>query len=733
MSSLPNQDALPLTRPTTWLGRIASVLSARQPLIAQSHAGILCCVSTLLSAFLVFQVQPIVGKSMLPLFGGGHSVWTVCLVFFQFALLVGYLYAHVLAKFLTPSQQAATHVLLVLLAFLFLPLSPTAGWLGSAAEPGFVLTFLLASNVAAPYVLLAATSPLLQSWYAAIYPGKIPYRLYALSNLGSLVALLSYPLIVEPTLGVTTQRQIWSVGFVLFAVCTGALAIGLRGWTKGFELEATTNDSPRANPVGLMTRVRWIALAAFGSMALVATSNHISVETAVTPLLWLAPLSLYLVTFIIAFERPNWYAPRWWGLACVLSMLAFMLHLCDTWTPQDDVLAWFGLDDGILKGSLLYRVTVSIGSMFFLCQLCHGELHRRRPANEHLTSFYLHLAAGGAMGGLFVSLFCPILFNSFYETKLMIGFAIGLALWLLMRDGERHWKIPGTAVGVIVGVLGMFAVGLAYNEVSNADHGPLYQQRNFHGVARVTQFSDETGSGNGLHHGGTLHGFQYHADDKSKEPTIYYSRDSGVGLAFNALSDRENLRVGAVGLGVGTVAAYGRKGDQFHFFEIDRLIVGIADFAFSYLKDTAAETEITIGDARITLEKQPDNAFDLLVLDAFNGDSVPTHLLTREAFEEYRRVVDSDGVIALHISNRVLNLLPVVAAGADYLQMPMVYMESKESTSLGSASAKWVLMSNDKSILDDSGVQRAIESHEKLSTPRVIWTDERNSLLSVIE
>jgi hypothetical protein len=732
MSTLPDHNTLTAPHAKNLPAQVAAVLSGRVPLITQTHVGVLCGAATLLSAFLVFQVQPIVGKTLLPWFGGGHSVWTTCLVFFQVALLAGYAYAHLLAKLLTTSQQAVVHTCMVFLAFLFLPLVPAAGWSGGAASPGAVITLLLLTNVAAPYVLLAATSPLMQSWYATVYPRKTPYRLYALSNLGSLVALLSYPFLVEPMLGVTTQSRLWSIGFVIFAIASTGLALAIRRSVDELDMRSSIEIPHVDEGVRILSRIKWIGLAALGSMSLIATSNHISYETTVSPLLWLAPLSMYLVTFIIAFERPQWYAPRWWGVGCAILMLMLSLHLCITWTPQDDLLGWFGLDQSVLDESFLYRAALGVGAMFFLCQLCHGELYRCRPSSQHLTAFYLHIAAGGALGGMFVAIVCPLVFSSFMETKLMIGMAIALALWLMVLDGQRNWRVPGPAVGLLAGVLGTFAVGLAYNEVTHGVDGTIYQARNFYGVIRVEHFADQTGSGRGLYHGGTLHGFQYGSPEKEQQPTTYYARDSGVGIALAALSDRGNLSVGAVGLGVGTVATYGRPGDRFHFFEIDPLVSSIASNVFTFLENSQAETKITLGDARISMEREPSDSFDLLILDAFTGDAVPAHLLTLEAFDSYERLLTENGVIAVHISNRVLNLLQVVAAAADHLDMPMVFIETDESETLDGASSKWVLMSHDASILISDIVQPHVDPHEERASPPVVWTDERNSLLSVI-
>ncbi|MDG2224380.1 MAG: fused MFS/spermidine synthase [Rubripirellula sp.] len=716
-------------------GSLNNTLTRVQSRLRNSF-GLLCCLSTLISAFLLFQVQPVVSKSILPWFGGGHSIWTTCLVFFQVALLVGYTYAHLLVRLFSPLKQAALHLGFVSCAFLFLPLSLAEGQeLGGSSNPGFVITWLLIANVAVPYVLLAATSPLLQAWYSRVQPGKIPYRLYALSNVGSLVALLSYPFLVEPNLGVRDQLTIWSIGFVAFAVLCCLLGIAIASSGTSFQKNEPGSTSASHTSPTIGTMAKWVGLAGCGSASLLIMTNHISTDMAVMPLMWLLPLSLYLVTFIISFESPRWYGRRWWALACGCLMVAFLLHLSEVWTPWDDFLVAIGISTRAYYNNLMLYALIGVSAMFCFCQVCHGELYRSRPNSDHLTTFYLCIAGGGAVGGLLISVVCPVIFSAFHETKLLVAVGLAFSVYLIIRDGSENWKLPAVGLGVITNTLVMLALGIEYNDLTFGDDETIIRQRNFYGTLSVAKEYDSASRSTGsvFYHGNTLHGFQSDSPLMAMTPLTYYSEKTGVSLAFEALSERKAMRVGVVGLGVGTLAAFGRPGERFDFFEINPNVEELANTAFTYLRDSQADCDVTIGDARISMQGFPDRAFDFLVLDAFSGDAIPAHLLTLEAFEMYDRLMKADGVIAVHISNLTLNLAPVVAAVAARQNLEMRYVEKEDSGSLAGTGSIWILLSRDKTFLANESLNAHSTDFAEYATPHVLWTDDKNCLLSVFD
>ncbi len=703
-----------------------------------SRFGFWCAVTTLVSAFLVFQIQPVISKAILPWFGGGPAVWTTCLVFFQVALLAGYGYAHFLAKWFPSPVQAGIHFCLIVCALVFLPIAPSDSWKPvDGSDPTFRIIALLIANVGAPYLLLSATSPLLQAWYARRYPGRIPYRLYALSNVGSLGALLTYPFIVEPLLGVRSQSLIWSLGFVCFAVLTTLLAMGVQA-TRNVKSGDDSREPDRAEamakpaaPVSWPSWFHWVALSAFGSLTLLAITNQVCQEIAVVPLLWIVPLSLYLITFIIAFERSEWYAPRWWGLFAGLVVLATIFRRCSSWTFVDGFFKMVQIDMGIFYDSILIEISLYFASLFAICMICHGELVRRKPAPKYLTSFYFALATGGAMGGLFAAIVCPAIFPGLYEMDGILFTAMAFSLLLFFQDGIRKWQIPKSIIVSVAALLGISLLYLAaIDGFQSRDPDILVQRRNFYGIMAVKKKMVGDEPGRAFYHGRTLHGFQYTSEARRRNPTTYYVEESGVGLAIKQLGVNGPLRVGAVGLGVGTIASYGRPGDHYHFYEINSAVAEIANTEFTYLADSEAEIEISIGDARILIEREQDRKYDLLILDAFSGDAIPVHLLTREAFVAYRPRLAENGVIAVHVSNRYLDLIPVVAAAANQQNFHAVSISAGGGETIADAASTWVLLTRDLTFLESPTIFDNIEPWNP-SGRTVEWTDQFSNLLNV--
>jgi len=663
-------------------------------------------VTIFLSAFLLFQMQPMMGRYVLPWFGGGPAVWTDCLLFFQVLLLAGYAYAHWLGSRRSVRLQAGVHIGLLLASLAFLPIGPRADiWKPvSSGDPSGRILLLLAATAGGPYFLLSATGPLLQRWFTLSEPGKPPWRLYALSNLGSFLALLSYPFAIEPFVRLRAQAGIWSVLYVGFAVLCGWTAWRLRTQAKPPEPEGAAMP---AWPVMLF----WLGLAACGSTLLVATTNQICQEIAVNPFLWVAPLSLYLLTFVLAFAKAQYYRRAVFAVAagvvapaaCVAESVSASLSL--------------GLQLGLY-----------LTALFVTCMVCHGELARSCPAPRYLTVFYLTIAAGGAMGGVFVALVAPRIFIGFSEYPIGLGAACLLGLIGWMRSGAlAQWTSRNFAVRIPMIALLMGAITAAVAAVTAGGEPAVASRRNFYGILRVTDRADGSGPRRGLRHGRILHGFQYLGNPQSAWPTAYYGPHSGVGIVLNAL-DRPERKVAVIGLGVGTMAAWGRPGDTFRFYEINPDVEAIARQWFSYLSNSRARTEVVLGDARVELDRElargHSGDFDVIAVDAFSSDAIPVHLLTAECADLYRRRLAPGGLLLLHISNRVLNLEPVARGMALHLGWKEVVLTSTQNEQTGETRAQWVLITANPDFQGWIG--------EAPRGPAITWTDDFASLWHVL-
>jgi len=670
-----------------------------------------------LSSFLLFVVQPLVARLILPWFGGSAAVWTTCMLFFQALLLAGYAYAHGLVR-LSGRRQATVHTGLLALAVVLLPIAPDPSWKPDGGEePVSRILLLLSASVGVPYFLLAATSPLLQAWFARARPGANPYRLFAVSNLASLGALVGYPLAIEPFLAGQEQVRLWSWGFAGFAV----LCAGMAWRTPPGRLFAGEKGHPAPGSMGASAAsvqrkakepyALWIALSATGSLLLLAVTNHLTQNVAAVPLLWLAPLTLYLLSFIIAFDGRNWYRPG---------------HL---WIPvlaAAGAMAWL-LVDPRLEFDLGLQLSVFLSGLFLACLFCHGELYRLRPSPRKLTGFYLAISAGGALGGLFVAVLAPLAFDAYYE--LGIGLVV-LAFLAALRFNALNRLAQAASLAVLLAVTGCAVYdGLAYHE------DVRLSTRSFYGVLRVKEFGSpgEAGHLRRLVHGAIMHGEQYQTGGWRRFVTSYYQGTSGIGRALEAKQLAGPVRVGVVGLGTGTLAAYGREGDVFRFYEVDRSVVDIAWSEFSYLTDSDAAIEIAVGDARLALEREPPQGFDVLAVDAFSGDAIPVHLITREALAAYLRHLKPDGIVAFHVSNRFLELAPVVArlareAGA---HAALVSDDPAEDDASRRSSSDWVLVSRDPAVLGHPEIADAAEPAMDRPDWRT-WTDDYSNLVQIL-
>lgn len=666
--------------------------------------------TTFLSAFLLFQVQPLLSKAILPWFGGSPAVWTVCMLFFQVTLFAGYLYAHLTTRHLSKSGQAALHVVLLVAATLLGPITPEASWKpGPVDDPTLHILMLLAACVGLPYFLLSATGPLLQAWFANTKPGVLPYRLYALSNAGSLLALLSYPFAFEPAFDIVRQGQLWSWGFIAFAVCC-ALCAGANARSKTAatttDLAAEANQDVVAPTRG--DRFLWIALPMSACVLLIAATNQICQEVAVIPFLWVVPLALYLLSFILTFESSRWYRRSWFYGGLILSAAASV---------------WLMLEGG--KSPIVQQLAANFGLLFFGCMVCHGELVRLKPHPRFLTSFYLCLSAGGALGGIFVGIVATHLFSGYFEWHLAIFATCALPLFVFVRDARSRLHRGQTpwAWTVLVALLAMVSIGLTMH-LRKITEFRTAATRNFFGVLKIEAFVDVVK----IKHGGVLHGMQFRDEERRRTGTTYYSEDSGVGLVLKQCRPDRPMKVGLVGLGAGTTAVFGRKGDHYRFYEINPEVERLARKYFSFMADSPAKIDVVLGDARLQLERETPQEYDVIVLDAFSGDGVPVHLLTSEAFDIYRKHLRPDGVIVAHVSNRHLNLPPVLRAQAERLGQRMISV-LKPHDKTGASSNVWVVMSsNDELLARDEFQKRLLKTDDR----QVLWTDARSDLMAIL-
>ncbi len=887
-------------------------------------------ITIFVSAFLLFQVQPLIGRFILPWFGGGPSIWTTCMLFFQLLLLGGYLYSHWLSTSLGVRAQVVMHTVILAASLLFLPIIPSDGWKPvPERSPSWQILLLLLATVGGPYFVLSTTGPLLQRWFSRTSPDKSPYRLYALSNLGSLLALLSYPFVFEPWMRLRQQAVNWTVAYFLFAGLVVWCAIRLwkqlgdttrdiQNYTVDrstantkVELPAVDGESPIAASPRWWQMLLWVGLSACGSALLLATTNQLCIDVATVPFLWVLPLSIYLLSFIICFDNPRWYDRRVFGLMLLLIAPAACWVLAKESNAE------------ILDQVLIYSVV-----LFACCMACHGELVQSRPHPQHLTLFFVLISAGGALGGLFVALIATKFFLGYweYQISLMASVVVTLSAWCAHRIWLRKtspglwlWVCSATAqvaalgyylydplaevttnldrnlyigvysflqmvglattvafeknvaflkrtwivltvpqlawlfgyafvqwpewmtwkIGVAITVgtflpplmsslaLGIIAdsddrsqriflrivwliiavsyltafwfhgwfevwqlevvasacvvsllldavirkfrsskapswglwfwlpagslialLGIQLVELIREDNRNLtHVSRNFYGVLKV-RYKDvadskheEFGGKFTLSHGQIVHGFQFTNDYWKRQPTTYYGRDSGIGIAIRLgrklaeSADQHALRVGVVGLGTGSLAAYGESGDHFRFYEINPDVLALSDKIFSYLKDSPAETKVVLGDARITMEREIDagqsQQFDVLAIDAFSSDAIPVHLLTTECGAVYRQQLRPGGILALHVSNRFLDLVPVARGLAESLGWQAIQIDSDDDDSSGVFGANWILITNNEEIVSNEEIKRTQLPWDK-SAGKLSWTDDYSGLWRVL-
>ena len=671
-----------------------------------------------LSAFLLFLVQPVIARQILPWFGGAASVWAVCLVFFQSVLLAGYAYADWTSRRVAPRTQAKIHIALLAVSLLLLPILPDVSWKpgGEAGtSPTLAILGLLGVTIGLQYFLLSATSPLLQSWYWRHYKHAVPYRLFALSNFASLLALLSYPVAIEPWLRGTVQSYGWSALYGVFAaLCAVTAWVSARAATVTANGTATvaTNQADDGPAPAWGVRISWIIYAAMGSCLLLGVTNHLTQNIASIPFLWLAPLALYLITFILCFDHPRWYVrPVFVGLM----------------TAALPAMAWFTESLELYVAAPVYVV-----GLFVCCMFCHGELYRVRPVPRYLTTFYLMISIGGALGALLIAIGAPLLLKGYFELGMVLAACALLLFWSALE--QKRW------VAALAFVVASVTTGFVIMNVTEYSRDVRVMVRNFYGVVRTKDFPDPAPF-RVMYHGNINHGGQLLGEAMRRKASTYFGESSGYGRTFASLRALNNdgpRRVGVIGLGAGALAAYARRGDVFRFYEIDPQVAAVAMMEFSFLKDSPAQIDVVLGDGRLSLEREAPQNFDLLAIDAFAGDSIPMHLLTREAMQAYIKHLAPGGVMVFQATNRFVNIAPVVARLASEFGMSAVMVtdepEGTHTTGIDYwlSSTDQIILTQNRSILNAPALRNAAQTLPHDPNFR-LWTDDFYNLFSVLK
>lgn len=824
-------------------------------------------ITIFISAFLLFQVQPMIAKIILPWFGGGAAVWSTCMMFFQIVLLLGYLYSHATTRYMKPKAQAILHSALLLISLglliILIQLPGSSGWKPiDEKTPLLRILILLGATIGLPYLMLSTTGPLIQAWYVRATSGAVPYRLFALSNFGSFLALLSFPFVVEPLLASREQVYTWAVGFALFAMLT--IYTGWRTLKVSGDEEAQVQSMEigKLPSIPWANQLLWIALAGTASVMLLAITSQLTQNVAPIPFLWVLPLSIYLLTFILCFESSRYYRRE-----VFLPLLALALGMAGVLLMEENragfwpIYAWSAI-------------------LFVCCMVCHGELAMQKPNPKQLTLFFLMVSVGGALGGSFVAILAPLVFDSYWELPISLVVCGVLAAWIFWREevpkGEfltsswRSWMVAALGVAFIgllffyhhegddlwtrqmdfvvpLGIVfaGLVALTLVHefdsrspmrldwiamgfggvclvllardigmrvgyflprlivdgdNEelgfgflaalaamaalaglltITGSDlglsskrlgalfallaivlggHLLKYQltnlrkfdstdsyrlvTRNFYGVLKVRDEKATKGSpaDRVLVHGTINHGVQLLDAARRREITSYYNPMSGFGRVMRIEQRKGPLKVGITGLGAGVTAGFCRAGDTFRFYELNPLVLSIAQTWFTFLADCPGDEQVYLGDGRLNLERQESQQFDVLAMDAFSSDSVPVHLLTREVFALYARHLKPDGVLAINVSNRYLNLVPIVTGNAKANGMSVVLVEDEGKGEEFYAATSWMLCSRDPKIFDDPLFNTYDPTtHEKeTSRPQVDpkirpWTDDYSNLFQILK
>lgn len=672
-----------------------------------------------LAGFLLFQVQPMLAKFILPWFGGSATTWIVCMLFFQGALLAGYSLAYAVTLPFPVRAQVKTQIALLAIGLALLPITPLETWKPDAGDdPNWRIITILAASVGLPYVILAMTSPLLSAWLARIDPGLQPARFFAASNLGSFIGLLSYPFVFERTLSGGAQTLLWSWAFAAYAALFFACGLITMARAKGEEpanAGALLRAARGADPV-----FSWIIYAALGSILLLAVTNAITQFSGVAPFLWVAPLSLYLLSFVIVFGRAKLYRRAPFAIAFLLLSGAS-----------------FVLAQPVSSADLALQLGLNLAVLFTGCIICHGELARLQPPPVRLPKFYLAMSFGGALGGLFVALAAPVAFADYFEHPLVLLAIGGLCVWLLWR--QSHWL---RFAGAISGAVFLFGVGVNVYEETRVEQTLVERIRNFYGVLRVVRNEpgDPAYASLVMQQAGVDQGLQFQQAERKLQPVCGFDAQSALGLALDHHAKRRAdpnapLRIGVIGLGAGMVASLGRQGDIITYYELNPAALDLANRRFTFLQDSRAQTHVRLGDARLVMERQLDSGerqnFDVLVMNAFRGAAPPLHLMTREAFEVYLAHLADDGVLAINFELDTFEMAPLHRGMAQAFKLELGWFETKTSDHCAQP-ISWALYSRDKIFFEAPQVKSAISQWRDGGVSQLVWTDKSSNLMSIL-
>lgn len=666
-----------------------------------------------------------IAKFILPWYGGSSAVWTTCLLFFQTGLLIGYGYSHLIVKWFTIKSQVKIHMVLLILSLISIPVLPKEWMKPDGTEnPVLGILLLLTLTVGFPYIMVSTTGPLLQSWFAKSNPKKSPYRLYALSNLGSLLGLLTYPLFVETYMSLGVQSWYWTAGYLVFIIFCGLTAKGV--WKLKPVIKKDENKVIK--PVSKEIKLLWLLLAFLGTLTLLSITNKLTQDTVVIPFLWILPLSLYLITFIITFEKPKWYNRKFFIPLMLFSIALVLITQVRSTAP----------DVPLSITALIVQYCLAV---FAICMTLHGELARLKPSENNLTLFYFFIAIGGVLAGIFINIFVPIIFTNYWELFLVFICSVSIVAYILWKSRELI-KVSRTviALSTLVAMSGIgFAISKEYRHINN---NILDSTRNFYGVLRV--YEENKGTGNwqrSLMHCNVIHGVELMDSAASYIPFAYYGSETGIGLALAHFPNRfdsafQGMKVGMIGLGIGTVSTYGSEKDYFKYYEIDPEVEVLARKYFKHMSNFKGKTEVITGDGRISLENEMkesgSNNFDILAVDAFSGDLIPAHLLTHEAVELYLKNLKPNGILAFHITNNYIDLIPVLGGISEKFKRPMYYF-IKQADASNPIASLWVLFTSNKTFLNNPAVSKFYSMYDVSVNPIVHWTDDHSPVLELLK
>lgn len=670
-----------------------------------------------LSAFLMFFVQPLLAKTLLPVFGGSGFVWVTCMLFFQVGLLMGYFYAYCLTRLFTEKTQAIIHFVLLVSSLYFIPVDLDslnkweAGWPPLSVAKGLSVCILV------PFAVISASSPLLQHWYCVLRKTSFPYYYYSISNFGSLLGLLGYPFLIEPYIGMIMQGQVWSWLYLAYAVLCALCLI---------QLLVRKNDSfilHEEGTVSFKQLASWLGLTILSSALLISTTRYFTQNIVNLPLAWVIPLGLYLISFIVTFSKPKGYErPLWLMLFSIFSILTA------------GYIFYFTLNgyDGIL---------ILLALLYSGCMICHGELIRLKPPQQYLTLFYLYIALGGALGGALANGISFIPFARWWDFYLPMIILSIVTVALIYRDPFYSIKKLKQSILVLGACVPCAWLFVSQFDSMSLNQTLIYQHRSVYGYMRIFDFNYTLPEDNRriLLHGTVLHGMEFSDPAKKNWPTAYYGTRSGVGLAIDYLHYHLHrpLKIGAIGLGTGTVAALLRAEDEITFYELDPDVKQVANDYFSFLKLSSGKTEVILGDGRIQMQKEANKAqpprYDVIVIDAFSGDTIPPHLVTSEAMQLYQKLLAVNGIIAFHITNTYIDIVPITKALAKEKDFGYDVVRSPTSEKAGILSADWAILTKDQGFYAWLKKQPQVEVLPTENRNTLLWTDDLNSILPLLK